>query len=243
MTVAVEILNETHLDDASRLVVEGAARSGFAFIDAGLGDAVRYALSQMDSGAGLVALRKGRVAGFLAGFSTTLFNGLPGVFVPDWGHATDGDAAVYGSLYRTASERWVAEGMLTHAISLFAGDRAGLEWWSGVGFGRHLVDGVSAVPTGAPARLHEGMRRADPADLEAALAMEEATASHLRAAPVFIAHRPAGPEALRARLGDPQRPVFLAETAGRVVGWVTAKPSGETPLAIRRHAPVAIDGA
>lgn len=243
MTVTIVALTGDHLDAAGRLVAEGAVRSGFPFADEGLQDAVTGALAHMDLDAGVVALRDRRVVGFLVGFPARLFNGLPGVHVPEWGHAVDGDPSVYGPLYRAASQRWVAAGRLSHALSLFSGDGAGLESWSGMDFGRHLIDGVRRVVTAARPSTGVAVRLAVEADLEAAAALEEATAAHLRAAPVFLARRPDDHDALLARLGDPQRPVFVAETDDRVVGWLTASPSEDSSFTLRRHVPLAIDGA
>ena len=79
------------------------------------------------------------------GIPARLFNGLPGVFVPETGHATDGDASVNGLLYRTAAERWLGNGRATHAMSLFSGDREGLAAWSNLDFGTHLIDGARRV--------------------------------------------------------------------------------------------------
>ena len=243
MTISITSLLQAHLDDAARLVAEGAARGGFPFTDEGLEGAVRKALGRMDLSSGVVALRDGGVAGFLVGFSATLFNGLPGVFAPEWGHATDGDATLYGPMYRAASERWVAEGRTTHALSLFSGDTGGLDSWFGMDFGRHLVDGARRVEPGSRSSSGIEVRPGTGADLDAAVIMERATAAHLNSAPVFLGHQPDDREALRLRLADPDRPVFVADTGDRVIGWVTASPAEETPLSIGRHVPLAIDGA
>ena len=66
--------------------------------------------------------------------------------------------------------------------------------------------------------------------------------AHLRASPVFLAHKPHDREALRARLADPARPVLVAEVDDRVVGWMTASPCGGDPLVMARLAPMLIDG-
>jgi len=204
---------------------------------------VRDALGDMDLGTGVVALQDGRVAGFLVGFVATLFDGLAGVYVPEWGHATGGDPTLYGPMYRSASAGWAAGGAATHAITLFTEDHGALDSWFGLGFGKHLIDGVRRVVACAPGAEGIEIRLADQGDLAAAAAMEAATAAHLSSAPVFLDRSPSDEESLMARLTDPERPVMVAVTEGRVIGWVTASPSNDVPLSMRRRVPMSIDGA
>ena len=243
VTISIAAFEAAHLDDAARLVAISADRSGFPFADGGLEAAVRDAQGRMDLGTGVVALRDGRVAGFLVGLATTLFTGLPGVYVPEWGHATDGDPSIYGPMYRSASADWVAGGAVTHAVTLFAGDHDGLESWFGMGFGKHLIDGVRRVEACAPIAEGIEIRLADEGDLAAAVAMDAATAAHLSAAPVFLDRSPDDETSLLAQLADPERPVIVAVEEHRVIGWVTANPSDDSPMSIRRRVPMSIDGA
>lgn len=243
VAISITSLEAAHLDEAARLVAIGADRCAFPFADGGLEMAVRDALGNMNLDTGVVALRDGRVAGFLVGFATTLFTGLPGVYVPEWGHATDGDPSLYGPMYRSASARWVAGGAVTHAITLFAEDHGALESWFGMGFGKHLVDGVRRVEACAPIADGIEIRLADEGDLAAAVAMDAATAAHLSSSPVFLDRSPDDEASLLAQLADPERPAFVAVDENRVIGWVTAKPSGEAPRSIRRSVPMSIDGA
>jgi GNAT superfamily N-acetyltransferase len=180
------------------------------------------------------------VSGFLAGFAAPLLGGLSGVYVPEWGHA--GDAASYRILYREMAARWVAAGRTTHAVTVFTGDTLARSCWFDMGFGSHLVDAVRRVTEPGEQPSGVTVDRADQSDLDAVVTLEVASAGHLGSSPTFIRREPQSREALQARLDDPDSPIFVARAGGEVIGSVTACPSHDAPLSIRRHAAVRIDG-
>ena len=103
------------------------------------------ALWRSDGGSGAVALREGRVVGYLLGAPRP--NPIWGdhVWVELAGHAVDAQEDVR-DLYGTAAGRWVDKGRVRHYVMAPAHDAALLRAWSRVGFGQQHAHGVREVP-------------------------------------------------------------------------------------------------
>jgi len=101
----------------------------------------------------LVAEEDGRLRGFLAGerqlFAPEDFASIyaepRSTNVPLHGHAVAADADAqftYEALYAALARRWVADGFFIHNVAVRALDRAAIEAWSLLGFGRKSVCAV-----------------------------------------------------------------------------------------------------
>lgn len=184
---------------------------------------------------GVVALREGRVVGYLLGAPaleapTRTFAGVMHPRAADIqyaGHAVDpvDGAAVLPRLYAALSERWVARGLVGHYVTVPAG-RDQAEIWADLGFGRFIAAGVRpTTPPDEPAARPDAdidVRRATGDDEDAVQALVEELLRSFADPPIFV---PFLPETAAARsrlvadhLADPASPVWLAFANGRLVG-------------------------
>jgi GNAT superfamily N-acetyltransferase len=174
---------------------------------------------------GVAAIDGSKLTGFLVGCLLPDWRGRRSVYVPAWASAAlpDESCAIYQRLYAAISERWVANGCLTHLLTLMADGsaahgRSGRDTWHWLGFGLAGVDairdlsppGVDAVQDLAPAGPWR-IRRATVDDLPAALALDEGLWRHLAAPPTFLAYAGVRDEAYhRQWLADPANALWLA---------------------------------
>lgn len=188
-----------------------------------------------EGNSGMVALRGGRVAGYLVG---TLDLGAPthvyagfahprAVDIPYAGYAGGaGDgASLYPRLYAALAREWVRGGLIGHTITLPTRPDA-LELWGDLGFGRFVtlgVRGTDAVdePVAANGQGLE-FRRATPDDEEEVSALTTELFRSFSDPPIFVPFLPETTPARRhfvtERLADPACPCWLAIARGRPVG-------------------------
>jgi GNAT superfamily N-acetyltransferase len=235
-----------HVAGAAALVAEdcAAARRAHPLVPRTLEDPGRVAgflAGPAAGGLGVTALAGRRVVGFLAPLAVELWGAL-GAYVPEWGRSGAGTGCA-ADLYAAAAAGWVAAGRRTHAVTLWAHEVEAEAAWHTLGFGRVVVDAVRGLEP--PARRGRGVavRPASRADASILAGLEQALWEHLAGAPVFRVHpRPGRAEAVR-RLADPARPVWLAELAGAVVGFLSLQPGDNAPAALRAPNLVRCDGA
>jgi ribosomal protein S18 acetylase RimI-like enzyme len=169
--------------------------------------------------AGVVALREGRVVGYLLGAPRP--NPIWGehVWVEPAGHAVE-EAEDLRDLYGAAAARWVEQGWVRQYAIVPAHDPALLRAWWRVGFGQQHALGVREVPDVA---WPENVRRAEERDVDALIALTPVLSEHQARSPIFAVGMPAeDPDELRdeimADLGKPEIADLVAERDGRVVG-------------------------
>ena len=186
---------------------------------------------------GVVALRDGRVAGFLLARMLPDLRGQKSTYSPEWANAAAADdtGRIYQDMYAVLSARWVADRFFAHFITLFALDDAGVDAWQWLGFGRVVVDALrdlSPVPA-APAGVT--VRRATPADLAVALPLWRGLWAHLQAAPVFLVDAlEADPEEFAAWLNDPANALWLAYVNGEAVASLGIGPANRNACTVIR---------
>jgi GNAT superfamily N-acetyltransferase len=168
---------------------------------------------------GAVALRDGRVVGYLVGAPRPSPIWGEHVWVELAGHAVE-EPEDLRDLYGAAAAAWVERGWVRQYAMAPAHDPALLDAWSRVGFGQQHAHGVMEVPTAA---WPEGTRLAAAEDVDALLALTPLLAEHQAASPTFApAPPPQGPEELRAEiledLAAPEVGDVVVERDGRVVG-------------------------
>ena len=177
------------------------------------------ALLALDGTSGTVALRGGRIVGYLLGVRKSESWGA-NVWVEVAGHAVQ-EPEDLRDLYAAASRAWVDEDdRPRHYAVVPATDQALVEAWFRVGFGQQHAHGIQAVPEG---RWPDGVRLATAADVDALLDLDPLISDHQAQAPVFARGLlKQSREELRAELledlakeeiGD-----FVAERDGRIVG-------------------------
>jgi GNAT superfamily N-acetyltransferase len=177
------------------------------------------ALLAGDGASGAVALRDGRVVGYLLGVRRDELWGA-NVWVELGGHAVR-EPEDLRDLYAAAARRWVEEEERTrHYVLVPAADPALLWAWARVGFGQQHAYGIQAVPEG---RWPDGVRLATEDDVDTLLELSPLIREHQARAPVFGFVRSSETlEELRREileeLADEGIGDLVVERGGRVVG-------------------------
>jgi ribosomal protein S18 acetylase RimI-like enzyme len=179
--------------------------------------------------AGVVAIRDGRVAGYLVGAPDDEGSWGPNEWIDHPGHAVE-EPEVLRDLYGALAEGAVRDGRARHYVLVPAGDPELLEPWYRVGFGQQQAYGIREVEDEPwPARVREAA--AD--DLEALLPFTVAISQHHAGSPVFsdnAARRVERAEAskddvraqLEADIAADEIATLVAEVDGRIVGLLEA---------------------
>ena len=177
------------------------------------------ALTATDDASGAVALRSGRVAGYLLGAPRTDPRWGDNVWVELAAHAVD-DPEDLRDLYAAAAERWFEEGRVRQYTLVPAYDRALVDAWARVGFGQQHAHGIREVPD---AHWPEGARLAEARDVDRLVELSPLIVEHQEQAPVFGVGAPReSPEQIRAEiledLPKPEIGDLVLERDGRLVG-------------------------
>ena len=176
-------------------------------------------LAGADGASGAVALRGGRVVGYLLGAPRSDPRWGANVWVELAGHAAD-EAEDLRDLYALAAGRWFDDGCVRQYVLVPAHDRAVVDAWSRLGFGQQHAHGVRELPeTPWPA----GVRPAEERDLDRLVELSPLVVEHQAQAPVFGVGLPREtPEEIRAEiledLAKPELGDLVYERDDRVVG-------------------------
>jgi GNAT superfamily N-acetyltransferase len=189
------------------------------------------------SAGGVVARHAGKIVGYLIGVPRIDDAWGRSVWVEYAGHAIDRSfhAELYRDLYAALSPTWVALGCLYHQAYIPASDREAIDAWFNLSFGKEQCYGIRET---APASSFDvpvdptlEIRRAGPADLDLASALDDVIADHQSRSPVYATIVPYDREEARQdvleELGNPQWTTWLALRNGQPVGisvWLPARP-------------------
>lgn len=178
------------------------------------------ALARSEGASGTVALRGGRVVGYLLGTRKDDDIWGPNVWVDAAGHAVAA-AEDLRDLYGAASERWVEDGRPRHYVLVPAAANELVDAWWRVSFGLQHALGIREVPDAA---WPEKVRLADEGDVAALIELWPVLPDHQERAPVFgSTTRPRETEEeMRAEiledLPKPEIGDLVALQDGRIVG-------------------------
>ncbi len=166
---------------------------------------------------GAVALRDGRVAGFLLGTRKSDQTWGANLWVESAGYAVD-EPELVRDLYAFAAPRWVDEGRTRHYVLVPALDDQ-VDPWFRLSFGAQHAHGIKEVDARA---WPPGTRRAEPRDIEALLQLVPLITEHQALAPVFSdIELDEDPDELRAMLDadivNAELGELVYEQDGRVV--------------------------
>ena len=183
------------------------------------------ALASGDGASGAVALRGGRVVGYLLGIRKDDAVWGPNVWVDPAGHAVS-EAEDLRDLYGAAAERWIEEGRVRHYAMAPASDAALLDAWWRLSFGVQHAFGIREVPSVASP---DGVRFAEERDVDALIELWPVVPDHQALSPVFGYLRPLETEEeMRAEiaedLANPEVADLVAVQDGRVVGTFQVVP-------------------
>jgi ribosomal protein S18 acetylase RimI-like enzyme len=176
------------------------------------------ALWRADDTPGAVAVRDGRVAGYLLGIGKDESWG-PNVWVENAGHAAE-EPELVRDLYASAAAEWVAAGRKAH-YAVAPGDPASLEPWYRLGFGQQQAYGVRELP--AETAWPEGARMMRREDFDQLIELAPKLADHQEGSPVFspVRNRETSEEIRKELEDDMQNHTvasLVAELDGRIVG-------------------------
>jgi predicted N-acetyltransferase YhbS len=175
-------------------------------------------LATADDASGAVALRDGRLVGYLLGTPKSDQRWGPNVWVETPGHAVEHPEDLR-DLYAAAATRWFDEGRLRQYALAPATDDALLDAWWRLGFGQQHAYGIQEVPE---ATWPEATRLAGEGDVDALVELSPLLVEHQAQAPVFGIGLPREtPEEIRAEILEdlPKAEIgdLVYERDGRIV--------------------------
>jgi GNAT superfamily N-acetyltransferase len=227
--------DESHVPEAGRLLAERhrAHRKAEPLLSerhedtAACEDEVAAVLAG-DDASGAVAVRDGRVVGYLLGAPKPGATWGPNVWVESAGLAAE-EPEDLRDLYAAAATRWVDEGRTAQYVVVPAHDPAIVGAWFRLAFGHQHTHSVREVPTGpAPAPARVVVRRAVRDDIPALARLDLELPLHQGLAPTFSAGDLGSYEEAvqewEEDFGDPEFATFVAERDGRVVGSAVGCP-------------------
>ncbi len=221
----------TLLDDAASLLAERHARhravEPLLPVVTDFRAHVEAALA-VDGAAGAVALRDGRVLGYLVGAPT----GADRIEVGFAGHAA-ADPEVARDLYSALAQDWVDGGRARHVVYVPASDEPLVDAWFRLAFGLQFSVAVREVEPAPGIAEDVVVRTGRPGDLDAAAALERSLWEHQVRAPSFSGLEIPPLDAFREDWADtwsnPLFTHFVAERDGAVVGHALmyVRPAGD----------------
>jgi GNAT superfamily N-acetyltransferase len=226
--ITIEPFGDEHLDAAAELLAERHRHHRLAepllpsrYEDRAAAREEVETAWRADGASGAVAIRDGRVTGYLVGAPRGTLWG-PNVWVELAGHAVE-DAEAARDLYAAVAGDWVEAGNHRHYVLVPASDAALLDAWFNVGFGLQQVHAVIEIPD-EPVRKRPGIEvgEAEERDLEDLIALAPLLAEHQAVSPVFGRLPADDPDELRAEIIDdiasPATGCLVAEVGDRAVG-------------------------
>ena len=182
--------------------------------------------------AGVAALDGDQLAGYLIGDEVSdVFTERSG-WVRPAGHALAPGTSpdLYHALYAALAEQWVGDGCFAHYVMVMAGNRAMLEAWFALGFGKQQAYGICALDkVEAPVATTLDIRQATAADKDAVAAIADNNVRYQTGSPVFAPVPPEYFESLRAdyveAIEEDDSIFWLAFKAGRAVGYQVYYPA------------------
>ena len=225
----------SHVPDAGRLLAarHRAHRQAEPLLPARYEDpaaceAEVSAVLALDHASGAVAVRDGRVVGYLLGAPKSDDTWGPNLWVESAGLAAE-EAEDLRDLYAAAATRWVDEGRTAHYVLVPAHDQAAVGAWFRLAFGHQHTHAIREVPTGpAPAPARVVVRRAVRDDIPALARLDLELPVHQGLSPTFSAgdlgSYDESVQEWEEDFDDPEFATFVAEHDGRVVGSAVGCP-------------------
>lgn len=231
-----ENLNDYHIEAAARLALaeyfeergkvpllpDGEYYERFCEMIAGL----------VDHHLGIAALEDGRLIGFLTCYKPWNDHfGTAGTFSPVHAHGAieNRRKRVYSLLYQKAAAQWVKEGVLSHAVALYAHDAEALNSFFWNGFGLRCVDAIrDAVPVPCNEFPDYTFGVLPASAIAQIVPLKNLLIDHLRKAPMFI---PLSADRDTAKVKEENNRrksrYFTAKDNDRTIAFIEIAPSGE----------------
>jgi GNAT superfamily N-acetyltransferase len=200
------------------------------------------ALREGEHASGVIGVRDDRVVGFLVGIRKSDEVWGDNVWVDPAGHAVE-QAEDVRDLYGAAAERWFEEDRTRHYVVAPATDEPLLEAWHRLSFGHQHALAARELPQQVDP--FDGVRLAEPRDLDGIIRIAPLLPDHQDRSPVFGTAKRETEEELRVEiaedLANPKIANFVVEAGGEIVGNLVIAP---TELSSTTHTGLArIEGA
>lgn len=192
------------------------------------------------SAGGVVAQHNGHMIGYLIGVPRIDERWGRSVWVELAGHAISdsSDAELYRDLYAALSPTWVAAGCLAHYALIPSSDKAALDAWFNLSFGKEHVYGIRET---APASTFDApddptleIRHAELADLDVSMTLDDVIPIHQSLAPVYAPLELYDKEEARQEsleiLNDFKEKLWLAFRNSQFVGYQLYIPVTSRPM-------------
>jgi ribosomal protein S18 acetylase RimI-like enzyme len=182
-------------------------------------------LARREGSSGAVALRGGRVVGYLLGVRESDDRFGRAIWVDHAGHAVAA-AEDLRDLYAAAADEWVADEFTRHHARVPATDPSVLDAWYRLSFGQQHAYGIQEIPeTSWP----DGARPATEADIDALVELAPLLSEHQARSPVFVPRpSPSVRDELRRDLledfANDEVANLVLDRDGRVAAWFHVTP-------------------
>ncbi len=236
-TYKIESFNEEHLEDASRLFTSQyrAERECTSVLPSRFETASSISpllKNLVRRSPGVVALSRNKVLGFLIGQVIPSWRGKRSVYVAEWAHAAVGRKRrrIFQHMYAQLSAEWVADGCLTHLVTVLAHDQELADSLFWLGFGMVAVDALRDlhnVNEGKPSPDVQ-IRRASLDDTELAISLSAEYQRYMAESPIYLASANSAENGYHERwLSNPLYALWLASHEGEVVAYMKIGPFSE----------------
>jgi GNAT superfamily N-acetyltransferase len=216
---------EEHLAGAAALLADAHARHRVTEPLLADSDAPRWVEQawRSDDVSGAVALRGGRVAGYLLGRAAMSRQWGRHVFVDRAGHAAE-DAELVRDLFTSAATRWWDAGVRRFfAVVPSLPER--LDPWTRLGFAQMHQDAARETADGPASVEGIDVRRGGVEDVDLALRVDALIGATQERSPSFAPHVPHTRSDWVETLAEPEVAYFVAERDGRPLGHSTLYPA------------------
>lgn len=194
----------------------------------------RLLASLFARGSGYAAIRRGKLAGFLAGIETgELWGRNKGIYSPLYGHgAIEADRAdIYRGLYTKAAQMWVEKKHYTHALTFFAHDQQTIDTWFWLGFGLRCIDSIRRVQAITVDKTNSDIviRKGTNDDIPGLRDIMDQFSRFWPQSPTFMQKSGQDPvEKYNKWFKEPNRHFWVAYQGGRPVAQIRIQPVGES---------------
>lgn len=187
----------------------------------------------ISNGLGVAALEEGKLIGFLCCYSpweNAFGSAAKGTFSPIHAHGavSENREKIYRMMYQAAAEKWVAQGITSHAIALYAHDERALRAFFTYGFGARCADAVRSMEKVSCSAV-EGLkcRELPKEEVYQIRTMRKELSEHLGSSPCFMYSTEQEFEYWLTRAENRDTKVYVAEADSRPVAYIEVAGDGE----------------
>jgi len=196
--------------------------------EAEIPDPVRY-----DNGLGVAAFIDEEMVGFLCCLKPfdNFFGTSWGTYVPNNAHGTirKDRKRIYSLLYEAASEIWVREGVLSHAIGIYSHDEKAIESFFHNGFGMRTIDAIRTIDKIVRNPVNGIIyKELDETEYNRINPLRNGIIRHLNSSPMFMPHHQDNEERFMELVSKSPRRYFIAEDNGKAIAYIKITEEGES---------------